>query len=254
MRDAVEQLLSDGFCVLPEVLDRQQTRAARAALWQAADESERRGVPTFIPELDPNAANVRVFNLLDLDPLFRELIMHPVAVALVESLLGVNYLISNFTANIARPGSQSMQLHSDQAIVVPEPWENPWSVNVIWCLDEVTADNGGTLYLPGSHLIQRQAELPPNARDQMRAFTAAPGSIIAMDGRVWHTSGANITADQERALLFGYYSMDFLRPQVNWNASLSTHVIETLPPALFDRLGLGAAGNVRHGAALTRQG
>ena len=42
-----------------------------------------------------------------------------------------------------------------------------------------------------------------------------------MDGRMWHTSGANVTATEERALLFGYYCAPFLRPQTNWNAALS---------------------------------
>jgi hypothetical protein len=45
--------------------------------------------------------NVRVFNLLDLDPVFVELIRDPLAIDLVTSLLGPGFLISNFTANIA---------------------------------------------------------------------------------------------------------------------------------------------------------
>ena len=32
--------------------------------------AERRGVAAHIPNLDPNPSNVRVFNLIDLDPLF----------------------------------------------------------------------------------------------------------------------------------------------------------------------------------------
>lgn len=253
MQNAVETLREDGFCVVPGVLDRARVAEVRSALLEAALESERRGAATFIPHLDPNAANVRVFNLIDLDPVFRELILHPAALELVSGLLGEHYMISNFTANIARPGSRSMSVHSDQAIVVPEPWEQPWAVNVIWCLDDVTPENGATLHLPGSHRIQRTAQLPSDLRAGMVPFTAPAGSIIGMDGRMWHTSGANVTADQERALLFGYYTMDFVRPQVNWNAILSEQTVATLTPALFDRLGLGPAANVRHGATLTAQ-
>jgi len=39
----------------------------------------------------------------------------------VRLLLGPEFLISNFTANIARPGSKSMALHSDLSFVLPEP-------------------------------------------------------------------------------------------------------------------------------------
>jgi len=248
---SIQALKSEGFCIVPGVLDRAGVAEARNALIRAAEDSERRGAATFMPGLDPNAANVRVFNLIDLNPLFRALILHPAPIELVRGLLGEHYMISNFTANIARPGSRSMRIHSDQAIVVPEPWERAWALNVIWCLDDVTPQNGGTLRLPGSHRIRRADELPPDMASKMVAFEAPAGSIVAMDGRMWHTSGPNTTADQERALLFGYYTLDFVRPQVNWNAALSAETIRDLPAELFHRLGLGPTGNVRHGSTLT---
>jgi ectoine hydroxylase-related dioxygenase (phytanoyl-CoA dioxygenase family) len=71
-----------------------------------------------------------------------------------------------------------------------------------------------------------------------------------MDGRMWHTSGANLTKDKERALLFGYYSVDFLRPQVNWNVLLSPETQSELDPQMHAWLGLGAEANVRYAAEL----
>ncbi len=236
--------------MVPDVLDLEEVAAVRRALLAAIDESERRGVPTHFPGLDPNKNNVRVFNLLDLDAVFRELILHPAAVSLVSEILGQYFMISNFTANIALPGSKSMAIHSDQAIVVPEPWHSPWSMNIIWCLDDVHAANGATQFLPGSHRLQTTAELPENIEQQLVPFEASAGSVIAMDGRLWHTSGANVTEGDERALLFGYYSSDFLRPQVNWNAALSAETMLQLSAELTERLGLGASGNLRHGNSL----
>jgi ectoine hydroxylase-related dioxygenase (phytanoyl-CoA dioxygenase family) len=247
---ALAELRRHGVATLPGVLAREQTSAARAALLGAAAESERRGVATFMPVLDPNASNVRVFNLLDLHEIFRELILHPVATALVRGLLGEHWAISNFTANIAKPGSGSMSLHSDQSLVVPEPWLAPWSINVIWCLDDVYAENGGTLYLPGSQRFTKRADVPANPLPLLRAFEAPSGSVVAMDGRVWHTSGRNVTRDAERALLFGYYSVDFLRPQVNHNVTLSPATQARLSPELFARLKLGPDSNSRIGGEI----
>jgi ectoine hydroxylase-related dioxygenase (phytanoyl-CoA dioxygenase family) len=247
---ALDELREHGVAILEGVLSGEEALRARAALVAAAAESERRGVATFMPVLDPNDANVRVFNLLDMHPIFRALILHPVAVALVRGLLGEHWAISNFTANIARPGSRSMSLHSDQSLVVPEPWLAPWSMNVVWCLDDVYPENGGTLYLPGSQRITRRAEVPASPLPQMKAFTAPRGSVVAMDGRVWHTSGANVTRDVERALLFGYYSVDFLRPQVNFNALLSPETQAHVSPELFARLKLGPDANTRVGGEI----
>jgi ectoine hydroxylase-related dioxygenase (phytanoyl-CoA dioxygenase family) len=246
-----QRLNGNGFCVVEGVLAPGQCAEVRSRLVAAGEESRRRGAPTFIEGLDPNDANVRVFNLLDLDAVFRELIVHPVALSLVRSLLGDGFLISNFTANIAKPGSRSMGVHSDQSIVIPEPWLEPWAINIIWCLDDVTQANGATRYLPGSHWVTRHAELPDDVRARMVAFEAPRGSIIAMDGRMWHTSGENVTDAEERALLFGYYTANFIRPQTNWNAALSAETRANIEPPLFDWLGLGPNANVGLGASLS---
>lgn len=196
---------------------------------------------------------MRVFNLLEWDNVFRELIRHPTALEFVKATLGPNYLISNFTANIARPGSGSMALHSDQAIVVPEPWLEPWAINIIWCLTDVCFENGATLFIPGSHKVSRISELGPDPAGRLRPFEAKAGSIVVMDGRLWHTSGRNVTENDDRALLFGYYTRQFLRPQWNWNVSLSPDIQNSLDPDFREVLGLNVVANLKDGAELTGQ-
>jgi fumagillin biosynthesis dioxygenase len=241
---ALASLATDGVAIVPGVLRREQAAAALERLWAASHESERRGIPRHIRNLDPNASNVRVFNLVDLDPLFAELVAHPVADAIVAGLLGGDYVISNFTANIALPGSESMVVHSDLAAVMPEPWTAPMSVNVIWCLSDVTAANGGTLHIPGSQRYRTLADVPADPLSHMVPFEASAGSIVVMEGRVWHTSGRNVTESDERALLFGYYSKPFIRPQWNFTASLRPEVQATMTPVMRYRLGLDVTLNM----------
>ena len=237
-------LKEEGWATIPEILTTEEASSILERLWKAKETAERRGDQTFLPHLDPNSSNVRVFYLMELDKVFRDLIAHPVAIDMVKSVLGETFLISNFTANIARPGSQSMALHSDQSIVVPDPWMEPWAVNVIWCLTDVYKDNGATLYIPGSNKYVHRADIPSDAPDRLVPFEAKAGSIILMDGRVWHTSGSNITKDQDRALLFGYYSAGHLRQQVNWTAKMSKELQDTLSDDLKRWLGLGPVGNI----------
>lgn len=98
IQEAKTQLRDEGWCVIPNLIDAEKTKEVLDRLWKAAEESERRGDTTRMPNLDPNASNVRVFYLLELDAIFRELIQHPTAVEMVKSVLGENFLISNFTA------------------------------------------------------------------------------------------------------------------------------------------------------------
>lgn len=240
---AKDQLKNDGFCVIPNILDQDTVKFVTERLWAAADMNQKRGADLFIPALDPNSSNVRVFYLLELDAVFRELIQQTTALEMVNSVLGENVLVSNFTANIAKPGSGSMALHSDQSLVIPEPWEQPLAMNIIWCLSDVYFENGATLYIPGSHKWERRAAVPNNAKELLQPFVAKAGSIIAMDGRLWHTSGANITKDSERALLFGYYTAPFLRQQVNWTAALSPQTKDSLSPEMRELLGVNITAN-----------
>lgn len=239
-----DDLETNGFCVVEDVLLNTEVASIREKLLAAADESNRRGVPTHIPSLDPNEANVRVFNLLDLDPVFLELMARPEAIEFVKQLIGDNFIVSNFTANIARPGAKSMHAHSDLGIVFPGPWLAPWSMNVLWCLDDVHQDNGATRYLPGSHHIECAEDVPDDMLEKMLSFNAKAGSIIIMDGRLWHTSGENVTADEERAIVFGYYSAAFLRPQVNWNVLLAADTQQNLSRQSRQWLGLNGTANM----------
>lgn len=246
VRDHVEE---HGWAVLPDVLTPDQVAAARAALLRAADASEARGMPTRMDYLDPGGQNIRVYDLLAHDPVFLDLVTHPAVLPTVADLLDGDLAISNFTANIALPGSRSMNAHNDQSTVMPEPWLACYTMNAIWCLDDTDEANGATRYLPGSHRFTTFAEVPDDPTAGMRAFEATAGSVILMDGRMWHTSGANTTTDRERALLFAFYACSFLRHQANWGRSLPREVRATLSPQVKEWLGLGL-GNIALGTYL----
>ncbi|MDG2001828.1 MAG: phytanoyl-CoA dioxygenase family protein, partial [Novosphingobium sp.] len=171
-----------GISIVPGMLDGERLARARKAFAAATDEMERRGLVVFDPRLDPNAHNIRVNNLPDMDPVFMELLRDPIAVAVARALLGETAFVSNFTANMTMPGSASMNIHSDQALCSPAPWADPWMLNVIWCLDDVRAENGGTLYIPGSHRFRTRDDVPDDLEDRLRVMEAPAGSAIVMEG------------------------------------------------------------------------
>lgn len=254
LADILKQVEVEGYCVVPGMLAGKRLDRVRTAFTAATDEMKRRGLVVFDPRLDPNAHNIRVNNLPDMDPVFMELLRDPLALDVARALLEPGAIVSNFSANVALPGSAPMKVHSDQALIVPAPWQDQWVLNVIWCLDDVRAENGGTLYLPGSHRIRTHEDVPVNADQQMRSFSAPAGSFIVMDGRLWHSSGHNTTQDESRALLFALYSRSFVRQQMNWEALLSDETKARLTEDDRTLLGMGPLGNVSGVDLIMREG
>ena len=85
----------------------------------------------------------------------------------------------------------------------------------------------------------------------MVPFEAAGRLVTAMDGRLWHTSGANVTANEERALLFGYYARDVHagRRPIGTRRCHPRRIAQ-LSPRMHTWLGLGASANISLAAAL----
>jgi fumagillin biosynthesis dioxygenase len=107
--DAKAHLHEHGWVRIPGVISKEDAAAALDKLWQAKEKYEKDGMPAHLSFLDPNASNVRVFYLMAYEEIFRDLIANPTAIEMVKAVLGENFIISNFTANVARPGSESVR-------------------------------------------------------------------------------------------------------------------------------------------------
>jgi len=247
--DLLAQVEEEGFCVLPSVIDRTATASAREASVAAAEQAAAGGYPTTWEDLDPNGRNVRMPDLLAYNSVFADLVMNERVTPYVAALLGHDWVVSNFSGNIALPGSGSMNAHCDQSTIMPEPWLEQYCLNAIWCLDDVDEGNGATRYLPGSHRFTRFSEVPANPKLGMCPFEAPAGSVIIMHGRMWHTSGENVSTDRERCMLFALYSSGFLRLQANWWQILPEDTLRGFSPELNQRLGLSSP-NRGYGAYL----
>lgn len=224
-----------GLAILAGALDRARLAEVRDRLSAAITASEEDGVPTRGYAFDPDDHNVRVFHLFNLDALFVDLARDARALDFVRHQLGDKFLVSNFSANITHPGNAPMLLHADQGYVYP-PWGAcPLACNVGWLLDDLTEANGGTRVVPGSH--RRDHGPLAGAHYDTVAIEAPAGSLMVMDGRLWHQTGANRTANATRAALFGYYVLRWLRPQVNWNAALWPETVARLDPGFLHLLG-----------------
>ncbi|MFL5296315.1 MAG: phytanoyl-CoA dioxygenase family protein [Phenylobacterium sp.] len=232
-----------GYCIVPNVLSPGEIAALKARLVEQAAGERSRGVAFH----DGGAArpNQRVWMLLNKGRVFRDLMLHPMVDVLMGHLLGPDFLVSSFTANIAHPGGEPMVLHTDQGYV--GFWTpHPVVANIAWMLDDFTEENGGTRLVPASHLNRdgtpRSSAFAPDqpanmpTADDTIAAQGKAGSILCFDGRIWHGTGAN-RSDRPRHALLSYHCRPFIRQQENFVLGLDPAIRDAERPALLNRLG-----------------
>jgi phytanoyl-CoA hydroxylase len=205
----------NGFLKLPDRLPEEVVTRLRDAIWHDI----RAEVEPVVR--DRQGRVVRLSNLWDRDPIFRETVTSSVLLDALESLLGPNIeLIRNRHnhATLRMAGDGSYYLHRDVL-----QWSRP-IVTVIFYLEETTVENGCTRLIPGTHLlpglattnvaedeqIQRAGVLDQDVPVPMPA-----GGMIAMNSLVIHTAGTNRTEGTRMSMTMGYHSVDELSDMPN---------------------------------------
>ena len=115
----------------------------------------------------------------------------------------------------------------------------PAYFNVLWALDDITAENGATRLVPGSHRLAFPAAVlaDPLAPVTGEVLAVCPaGSAIMVHGDTWHGARANHSAGHRRMLHLGYAASGS-PTQYEIGSTLSPGLRRRLAP-LSDRLEL----------------
>lgn len=238
LRDIAEY----GVAIFADVLVGDALKRAHDALYRAAESDRaRHWERKFGLDYEHDSTNQRVWNCLSRDPVFMDMAEHPIALAMVKSVLGWPALLGNISANITGPGGGEMILHADQ-IFVPEPWSTePQGMNVAWCLDDFTEETGATRFVPFSHRLNR-APTAEEADIATVALEAPAGSVAVFESRLWHKTGHNRSADKTRAGVFGWYTKPIYRQQENWALALDPGVRKFASKDMLWLLGFKSEG------------
>ncbi len=220
-----------GVARVADALSPAEVAALRTRLEEQAEAERAEGV-AFI---DGGGANQRVWNLVSKGEVFRELLTRPLVRELAGHVLEGDYCLSSHTANIAGPGGEPMVLHSDQGYA-PRTVPFALAMNVMWMLCDFTDDNGATRVVPGSHRLAREPDRDAYARSL--PGTGPAGTALIFDGRIWHGTGANTTADAYRWGVLTYFVRPWVRPQENYTLSTHPDVLRDASPELLGLLGL----------------
>ena len=225
--DVAARLLQDGYVVVTGMMDAAGLETARADLQRvlAATPTGRNAFEGFTTQ--------RVYALFAKTRTFDQAATHPLLLAVLAEVLGNCQLSAPVGIRIG-PGEKAQILHRDDAIYpVPEP-HPPLVVNTMWPLDEFTAENGATRFIPGSHAWEPGRV--PAADDPVETAVMSPGSAMFYLGSLWHGGGANQT-DAPRLGVILEYAAGWLRQQENHCLAVPREVVSQLPERLQELLG-----------------
>ncbi|NQW09958.1 MAG: phytanoyl-CoA dioxygenase family protein [Alphaproteobacteria bacterium] len=210
--------------------------------------------------------NQRVWLLPNKGQVFRDVLeLGPLHEA-VGHVLGEEYQLSSYSANIAKSGGLAMSLHTDQWWA-PEPTRRGYRAlpvgsmtrtrfnldtalddppamvapaacsNVIFMMNDFTDANGGTRLVPGSHHAGRHPD-PQRDRDVETIAAEGPaGTAIITDGRIWHGTGSNRTNAPRIGMLLTFCGPQY-RPQVNFTVAMDRAILATASDRLKTLFGL----------------
>jgi ectoine hydroxylase-related dioxygenase (phytanoyl-CoA dioxygenase family) len=190
-------------------------------------------------------ATRRMYNLLAKDAVFQAMPLHESVLPIVEHVLDRGCLLSGMTAIDIGPGEHAQPMHGDD-IVMSRHLQRPHAammVTSMWALDDFTAQNGGTRFVPGSHRFPGTPDEPGAVAELedrgigVVALEMPAGSVMILHGSLWHGGGANTTPDVWRCGVNVQYCPGFVRQQQNPYLGIPAEVAATFPDRLLELLG-----------------
>lgn len=233
-----KQLDEQGYLIFKHVLAPAEIEALLARLEELwAEEGDRAGEENYI-----EAGVRRLANLANKGELFRNIYAHSQVLEVIEAVMGPEVRVAMVNARDVPPQTGvRMQFHmdSDKGRVRDEKGFN--AATAIWMLDDFTAANGATAFVPGSHLFAKSPrEVLPDLNDSHPdeiVIEGESGDVLVFNGHCWHAGRPNETDAHRRAVLVHYLRADVRRPE-NRRQHLDADQAATLSPRERELLGL----------------
>jgi ectoine hydroxylase-related dioxygenase (phytanoyl-CoA dioxygenase family) len=237
LTEVAETLRFTGYAIVENVLAPAFIGATRAAMYRVRERIRREiGDDRLV-----RAGEIGVLRLmLKHDPHFFSFLEVPELLAVVDRIVSETaimhlqngFILPPVSAEPAGPEVFQTRFHQDFPRVLNGYMA---SVNVMFAIDAYTADNGGTLVVPGTH----QKLLPPD-QEYLKANAVPaecpPGSMLVFDSTLWHAAGAN-RSGADRLSINHQFTRSYIKQQIDYVRALGDDVVLKQRPRVQQLLG-----------------
>ncbi len=249
--DCLQQIKTDGFCILDSVIPADHCAEVRERVVAAVGRQRK-----HYPDAPANVGFTP--SIINHDQSFAEYLADEMLLGLAGRLLGEHTRISFTSAIINEPGNDRGSWHADwpfnqkNAGHIPAPYPDAvMHLTTLWMLSSFGAKNGGTLVLPRSHKEPTNPTAaggpdPDTKFAEEINVCGSAGSVLVMDSRLWHATAPNRT-DQPRVALAVRYApwwlnLEVLRPDSDERKRMcdevgaTDNVVPSIRAEVYERL------------------
>lgn len=254
--ESVTQVKEDmekwGYGLVANALTPHEVSRLRKRLMDQANGEADAGIGFF--DGGEKKPNQRVWCLPNKGREFLDLLEHNKTIDdYVPDFCGDDAILFSYTANIARYGNTPMHMHTDQITIQPPIRSVAVGMNLMYFLEDVTPENGGTLVMPGSHLGNWAPDDPYDPVDTVAAAGPA-GTCMVFESRLWHATGSNTIPGSERPVLLVFFTRSWMRQQENFSLSLKDEVYDHVSDKVKGYLGFRTTGSIGGVQTKTKNG
>ena len=191
------ELRLHGWCVLEEIIPDNEVAAVRGSI-------EKTAARQMGKTRETNAESVAVRNCLNIDGSIVPYLADERLLAPMRAVFGPYIRMRSVKGFVEFPGVERGATHADgpfiqsqqsQPLCVEAPYQDATlQFTTVWMLSDFTAENGGTIVIPGSHRASTNRtaglELPIPHSSEVTVKGSA-GSVLLFDNRLWHSGGSN---------------------------------------------------------------
>lgn len=109
------------------------------------------------------------------------------------------------------------------------------SINILFAVDDFTAENGATLVVPGTHQ-QQQAPVAQYCQSAAVPVICPAGSMVVFDSTLWHAAGAN-TSGHDRLAINHQFTRSYIKQQIDYVRALGEEAVLHQPDRTQQLLG-----------------
>ena len=216
-----------GFLILEGIIGAAWLEELRQA-FEAVCEHEGRDAGKEVAQVEGVR---RLADLVNKGEVFDGVYLHPTLLAAVWHMLRRPFKLHSLNGHDPLPGHGQQALHADWGGErVPGRYH---VVNSMWMLDDVTADNGATRIVPGSHLVpgavgkEVSDRLAPHPGEVL--LEAPAGSVGVFNGSAWHSCTRNRSSNPRRLLHCAFIAREH-RQQTDQREYLTAETGRRLTP------------------------